>query len=123
VDMTNPEMAMALTVGQLIDSLAVRVDGPRAWDTDLTVDWELTDERSTWRLTLSNGALTHHTVQAFGPRPRPADLVMTLTKPQLLAALAGHGLDGVTTDGDPAVLTRLLALLDTPDPDFPVVTP
>ncbi|WP_327286926.1 alkyl/aryl-sulfatase [Streptomyces sp. NBC_01198] len=123
VDMGNPEMAMALTVGQLIDSLAVRVDGPRAWDADLTIDWELTDERTTWRLNLSNGALTHHTVEAFRPRPHPADLVMSLTKPQLLAALAGQGLDGVATDGDPAVLARLLALLDSPDPDFPIVTP
>ncbi|MFD8058371.1 alkyl sulfatase C-terminal domain-containing protein [Streptomyces cyaneofuscatus] len=38
LDTTNPEMAMALTVEQLVDSLAVRVDGPRAWDTELVTD-------------------------------------------------------------------------------------
>lgn len=123
LDTGNPEMAAALTVGQLIDSLAVRIDGPRAWDTGLTIDWKLTDERQTWRLTLSNGALTHHAAPVERPLPGTADLTMTLTKPQLLAALAGQGLDGVATDGDPTALTRLLALLDTADPDFPIVTP
>ncbi|MFG1810493.1 alkyl/aryl-sulfatase [Streptomyces sp. NPDC049040] len=123
MDPGNPEVAMALTVGQLIDSLAVRVDGPRAWDSDLTIDWHLTDEGHTWRLTLSNGALTHRTVPADRPRPAAPDLAMTLTRPQLLAALDGRGLDGIATEGDPAALDRLLSLLDTPDPDFPIVTP
>lgn len=48
---------------------------------------------------------------------------MTLTRPLLLAAVSGHGLDGVGTDGGPGALTRLSALLDTGDPDFPLVTP
>jgi alkyl sulfatase BDS1-like metallo-beta-lactamase superfamily hydrolase len=34
-----------------------------------------------------------------------------------------HGLDGIAHTGDPAVLGRLTALLDTPDPAFPIVTP
>lgn len=52
-----------------------------------------------------------------------ADLALTLTKPQLLGVLAGHGLTGVEHAGDPAVLGRLTALLDRPDPAFPIVTP
>ncbi|RYP83424.1 hypothetical protein EKO23_19195 [Nocardioides guangzhouensis] len=39
---------------------------------------------------------------------------------------AGHGLFEVTGGiyhGNPAVLGRLLSLLDTPDPAFPIVTP
>lgn len=35
----------------------------------------------------------------------------------------GHGLTGVEHAGDPAALGRLTALLDTPDPAFPIVTP
>jgi len=69
---------------------------------------------------LSNGAL----IQTENPRARAAaDLTVTLTKPQLLAVLGGHGLDGIEHTGDPAVLGRLTALLDTPDPAFPIVTP
>ncbi|MFI0989478.1 alkyl sulfatase C-terminal domain-containing protein [Streptomyces exfoliatus] len=47
----------------------------------------------------------------------------TLTKPQLLGVLAGKGLDGIATTGDPAVLTRLFSYVTKPDPAFPIVTP
>ena len=72
------------------------------------------------RLTLSNGAL----IQTMNPKTRTAaDLTLSLTKPQLLGLLAGHGLKGIEQKGEPATLSRLLALLDTPDPAFPIVTP
>ena len=51
------------------------------------------------------------------------DLTLTLGKPQLLGMLAGKGLEGIQTEGDPGVLQRLLGLLDTPDPGFAIVTP
>ena len=72
------------------------------------------------RLALSNGAL----IQTENPTSKAAaDLTLTLTKAQLLGLLAGRGLDGIQHTGDPAVLTTLLGLLDTPDPAFPIVTP
>jgi alkyl sulfatase BDS1-like metallo-beta-lactamase superfamily hydrolase len=125
LDLGNSEMTMALTVDQLLDSLAVRVNGPRAWDATVAIDWELTDEARVWRLEVSNGALIHRS----RPTGRPArgsagpELTVTLTKPQLLAFLAGKGLDGAATAGDAAAADRLMALLDTADPDFPLVTP
>ncbi|MFG2768659.1 alkyl sulfatase C-terminal domain-containing protein, partial [Streptomyces rubiginosohelvolus] len=122
----NPEMAMALTVDMLIDSLAIRINGPLAWDEKLTMAWNLTDEGRTWHLRLSNGALTYRSTDAAagtgGPGPA-ADLTLTLTKPQLLGVLAGKGLDGVGVEGNPQVFATLAGLLDTPDPDFPIVTP
>ena len=36
-------MAGALTVGQLFDTLAIRVDGPRAAGQSLVIDWNFTD--------------------------------------------------------------------------------
>ncbi|MER5306752.1 alkyl sulfatase dimerization domain-containing protein [Streptomyces sp. NPDC002773] len=121
LDAANPEMVMALTTGMLLDSIAVRIDGPRAWHEDLTLDLVLTDEDTRHRLTLHNGALTHRTLRR---EPRtPAGLTLTLTKPQLLGVLAGKGLDGITTDGDPALLTRLFSYVTQPDPGFPIVTP
>ena len=35
----------ALSVEQLFDTLAIRVDGPRAWDEKLVIDWVFTDVR------------------------------------------------------------------------------
>lgn len=112
-------MASALSVTQAFDSLAIRVNGPRAWNESLTVLWKITDIGETHRMVLSNGALIHHP----DPKDTSADLTLTLTKAQLLGLLAGHGLDGVTPDGDTGVLNRLLAVLDEPDADFPIVTP
>ncbi|MFJ6852887.1 alkyl/aryl-sulfatase [Streptomyces sp. NPDC091271] len=125
LETTNPEMAMALTVDMLIDSLAIRIDGPRAWDEKLTMDWNVTDEGRTWHLLLSNGALTYRsTDNAAGVDvPDPADLTLTLTKSQLLGVLAGRGLAGARVQGDPQVFATLTNLLDTPDPDFAIVMP
>ncbi|MGP8303746.1 alkyl/aryl-sulfatase [Streptomyces inhibens] len=121
----GPEMAMALTVDQLIDSLALRIDGPRAWSTSLTLDLYLPDEDRTWHLTLSNGALTHLSSPG-APTPNDEggpDLTLTLTKPQLLSLLAGGGPAEAAQHGEAGALSRLFGLLSTPDPNFPIVTP
>ncbi|WP_405015104.1 alkyl/aryl-sulfatase [Kitasatospora sp. NBC_01539] len=123
LDAANPEMAMALTVEMLLDSIAVRIDGPRAWKEDMTIDLVLTDERHRRRLTLQNGALTHRVVPLAGSPRRSADLTLTLTKPQLLALLAGSDPENVEHDGDPTILKRLLSLVTPPDKSFPIVTP
>ncbi|MER7947642.1 alkyl sulfatase dimerization domain-containing protein [Streptomyces sp. NPDC096079] len=126
VDTTNPEMAMALTVPMLIDSIAIAVDGPRAWDEDLTIDLVLldgpTDAGERHRLTLQHGALTHRVVAE--PRT-PAGLVLTLGKAQLLGLLDGKGLQelGVGVEGDPGLLARLFSYVTKPDAQFPIVTP
>ncbi|MFF8413051.1 alkyl/aryl-sulfatase [Streptomyces omiyaensis] len=127
VDTTNPEMAMALTVPMLIDSIAIAIDGPRAWDDDLVIDLVLTDgptgAGARHRLTLHNGALTHR--ETVAPPRTPAGLTLTLAKAQLLGLLAGRTADelGVAAEGDPALLARLLAYRVKPDPGFPIVTP
>jgi alkyl sulfatase BDS1-like metallo-beta-lactamase superfamily hydrolase len=113
-------MAAALTIEQLFDTLAIRVDGPRAAAESLVIDWLFTDTGTRVRLTLSNGAL----IPTVNPKTSvKADLTLTLTKPQLLGLLGGGGLAGIEHAGDPAALTRLLAVLDEPDPAFPIVTP
>ena len=119
LSLASPDLIQALTIEQLFDSVAIRVNGPRAWSEALTIDWEFTDEQARYRMTLSNGALIHWS----GGGPGNADLTLTLTKPALLGMLAGGGLDGVKTEGDTGVIQRLLGLLDQPDPGFAIVTP
>ncbi|WP_017236507.1 alkyl/aryl-sulfatase [Streptomyces sp. SS] len=114
----GPDMYLALSIGQIIDSLAVRVDGPKAWSLRIAVDWRIGADH--WHLRLANGLLTW----TRDTRPAPdAGLTMTMTKPQLISLLAGKGTAGITMTGDPGLLTRLLSVLDSPDTDFPIVTP
>ncbi|MFD5559671.1 alkyl/aryl-sulfatase [Kitasatospora griseola] len=115
---TAGSMAAALSVEQVFDSLAIRVNGPKAWDHSLTVLWRFTDLDRTYRTSLRNGVLVHRPA-ADGS----ADLTLVLTEPQLMGLLIGHGLDGIDHTGDPTVLTTLMSVLDEPDPGFAIVTP
>lgn len=111
-------LAGALTITQLFDSLAIRIDGPKAWDETASIHWHFTDTDERYRMELSNGVLVHHPTT----REDPADLTVTLTKPQLLTLVDGTA-DGVQFDGDPTALQTVLALAEPPDPDFAIVTP
>ena len=115
----SPELLRALSVEQLFDSVAIRIDGPRAWDETLAIDWVFTDLGRTYRTALSNGVL----FQDVDPTGGQAGLTVTLTQPQLLGLLAGQGLDGIATEGDTGLLQKVLSLLDQPDPNFAIVTP
>ncbi|WP_371598744.1 alkyl/aryl-sulfatase [Streptomyces sp. NBC_00564] len=124
LDTANAEMASALTVSMLLDSLAVRIDGPRAWNDRLTLDLVVIDEQRRHRVNLHNGALTHRAMPVHHtPKPH-AGLTLILTRAELLGVLAGKGLTGIETDGDPELLSRLLSYAsEPPDKAFPVVTP
>jgi alkyl sulfatase BDS1-like metallo-beta-lactamase superfamily hydrolase len=123
----SPDVLAALTLDQLFDSLAIRVDGPRSWDADLTLRFVPTDSEpvTVW---LRNGVLTHIT----GTCPTTADPDVEITLPEsdlralLLGTLTPRQLTGranVKVTGDLGRLTELLGHLGTPDPDFAIVTP
>jgi alkyl sulfatase BDS1-like metallo-beta-lactamase superfamily hydrolase len=124
------ETASADVVGQLtpdmvFDAIAVRVDGPRAWDEKFTIDVRFTDSEQRYRLQLVNGVLTYSAAE----RPDAAD--MALDGPRAaLPALAAGTLDadallkaGINATGDVGVLARLAKVLEAPDPNFAIVTP
>jgi alkyl sulfatase BDS1-like metallo-beta-lactamase superfamily hydrolase len=107
-------------VDQLFDSIAIRVDGPKAWDVSVAIHWVFTDLGHTYRTELSHGVL----IQDVDPDGVTADLTLTLTKPQLIALLTGRGgLDSIATDGDLGAVQRLLTVLDPPNASFAIVTP
>ncbi|WP_233510706.1 alkyl/aryl-sulfatase [Actinomadura craniellae] len=119
IDSTSPDVLQALGTDQIFDSLAIRVNGPRAWDVHLIIDWNLTDLKEEVRLSLANGVLT----RTRAHDGTPADLTVTLTRPQLLALATTGNLDGTRLDGDRQALGTLLGLLDRGDRDFDIVTP
>ncbi|MDX2649951.1 alkyl sulfatase dimerization domain-containing protein [Streptomyces sp. PA03-1a] len=123
----SPDVISALSLDQLFDSLAIRVDGPAGWDADITIRWNVHgSEPITWRL--HNGVLTH--VPGEGPAATEPDLAVTLPEADLRAVLLGTlpaadlaARAGIQVSGDPGKLAELLAYLGEPDPDFAIVTP
>jgi alkyl sulfatase BDS1-like metallo-beta-lactamase superfamily hydrolase len=114
-----PEVLSALTVEQLFDAIAIRVNGPRAWEEQLTTDWRFTDLDRIYRTTLRNGVFTHRVHDGDAD----ADLTLTLTRPKMLALVTGRGFDQIGHEGDFDVVGRLLGVLDAPDANFAIVTP
>lgn len=112
----SPDMLAALSPEQVFDAIAIRVNGPKAWDEALSIGIELSDAGESYRLDLRNGVLVHHAAPVEG-----ADLVLRLPRPALVRLLAGST-EGMTIEGDPGVLARLVAVLEAPDPDFAIVT-
>jgi alkyl sulfatase BDS1-like metallo-beta-lactamase superfamily hydrolase len=118
-ELSGAGLAPALTITQLFDSVAIRLDGPKAWSEHLSIGWHFTDTHENYRMELSNGALIHFPTTGN----QDADLTVTLTRPQLVELLATGQPEGAALSGDAGVLQRLISLTDDPDPDFAIVTP
>ncbi|MFZ2526535.1 MAG: alkyl sulfatase dimerization domain-containing protein, partial [Rhodococcus sp. (in: high G+C Gram-positive bacteria)] len=123
----SPDIAGALTIGQVFDAIALRVDGPRAWAANLTIDWKFTDENIVHRSQLRNGLLVHFDTDGSLPAP---DATITLARPDLIAVVLGGADPGplvedgtVVADGRDGAFATLVGYLDDPDPDFAIVTP
>jgi alkyl sulfatase BDS1-like metallo-beta-lactamase superfamily hydrolase len=121
-----PDIVANLSVEQLLDAMAIRLDGPRAWDRHLRIDWVITEPDEEHALTLRNGVL-HHRRGRHEPEADAALLVDREALDRLLlksadaAELAESG--RLRVEGDGAKIGELLGLLDDPDPGFAIVTP
>jgi alkyl sulfatase BDS1-like metallo-beta-lactamase superfamily hydrolase len=111
------DIMAALSPEQAFDAIAIRVNGPRAWNERLSIAVELADAGITYRLDLRNGVLVHHRAPVDG-----ADVILRMPQAALPGLLIGR-LDDVGVEGDASVLGRLMSLLDEPDPGFAIVTP
>ncbi|MEU1144498.1 alkyl/aryl-sulfatase [Streptomyces sp. NPDC005863] len=124
-----PDILAALTAEQIFQSMAVRLNGPRAAEAGrLVLRWEFTDTGEDWTLLLSNGALTP--MRGDAPRGERPVATLRLARTTLDAVLGGRTTfaaeiagGGVTLDGDAQALLTFGGLLDAPDPDFAIVTP
>ncbi|GAA2033368.1 alkyl sulfatase dimerization domain-containing protein [Agromyces tropicus] len=116
-----PEILAQLTPEQLLDSVAISIDGPGAWDLELAFDLTLDDLGRSYRVTLRNGVFVYVAKPAD---PDTAQMTLTLSKPRLLALVAGDRENpGIAIDGDAGVLDRLLSVLQRGDPSFDIVLP
>ncbi|RPK38636.1 hypothetical protein EES39_28295 [Streptomyces sp. ADI92-24] len=125
--MVAPDLLAVLPLDQLCDALAIRVDGPRSWDADITVRWKLSDGEPL-TLRLRSGVLSH--AMGTGRAAGAPDVEICLTVAEVRAVLLGvvapadlAARPGVESTWDVGKLTELLGHLSDPDPHFAIVTP
>jgi alkyl sulfatase BDS1-like metallo-beta-lactamase superfamily hydrolase len=121
-----PDIVANLSVAQLLDAMAIRLDGPRAWDSHLRIDWVIAEPDEQHALTVRNGVL-HHRLGRHEPAAEAGLLIYREALDRLLlktadvAELLESG--RLRFEGDGEKIGELLGLLDEPDPGFAIVTP
>lgn len=114
-----PAILAQLTAEQLLDAIAITVDGPRAWDLELSFALTFTDLDATYLVTLRNGVLVYLQAPAAD-----GGVTIALTRMRLLALLGGDATgDGIAVSGGANPLPQLLGVLDAGDPSFNIVVP
>ena len=124
----SPGVLTALSVDQIFDSAAFRVNGPKAWDLMLVNDWVIAEENKTYRTELRNGVLIHYVVPPDFHGPAP-DATFTLSRLELIAVMTGTRniteearVGHIKVSGNPTKLRQLEDVMDKPDPNFNIVT-
>jgi alkyl sulfatase BDS1-like metallo-beta-lactamase superfamily hydrolase len=121
-----PDVLARLTVSQLLDAMAIRLNGARAAEHHLRIDWQVTDPDEKHTITVRNGVLRHRP----GSHDPAAEAVLVVEREALnqlllktaeIGELAESG--RLRVEGDGVKLGELLGLLDEPDPGFAIVTP
>lgn len=120
------DLLRGLSPGQLFDAMAVRLDAGKAAGERLALNFVFPERGEQFAVVLDNCALSHRP----GAMAKDADATLTLPRDVLLHILLGTTtLDKEVAAGRVAVqgraesLPALLALMDTPNPWFPIVTP
>jgi alkyl sulfatase BDS1-like metallo-beta-lactamase superfamily hydrolase len=110
---------------QFMQMFAVALNGPKAEGVELTLNIRFSDLDSNYVVTIENSVL--HARQ--GPADSQANASLTLTRPLLVKIISQQASikdllssPEMQVDGSLIDLLRFFALLDKPDPVFPIVT-
>ena len=121
-----PDLVGALSVEEVFAAVAVRINGPKAWDEHLVISWVISDQDAVHVTELRHGVLTRRSADA----PAPGGTVVTLDRATLIGlitgtvdALAAVGDGRIAIEGDAGAVAQLAALIEPGDPDFAIVTP
>jgi alkyl sulfatase BDS1-like metallo-beta-lactamase superfamily hydrolase len=127
VSTLSPDVVSAISVEQVFDMLAVRVDPALAEDKSVSINFEFPDLGETRRVSIRNSVLVHEagdgqSADATLKLPKAAFLGMIFAG-QKPADLIAKGI--LTMEGDPTAAATLLGVLDPPAPaqPFAIVTP
>jgi alkyl sulfatase BDS1-like metallo-beta-lactamase superfamily hydrolase len=121
----SPDISRAMSLDQIFDFLAIRLNGPRAAGKEMTLNFTFTDTNQNYTLKLKNGVLNHFSKLAEKP-----DATYTLTRADLDNILLGQAKtedllkEGkIKVEGESGKVAELLGLLDTFDFWFDIITP
>jgi alkyl sulfatase BDS1-like metallo-beta-lactamase superfamily hydrolase len=123
-DFGNVGMMMALSVEQLLDSIAIRLDGPRAQTESFTIDLHVTDLKERYWVILSNGVLVQRKVTSETGAGATSSFGCELTHMQLLQLVGRKSVpEGVRQWGEANIIEKLFSLLEEPTPAFNIIKP
>ncbi len=122
----SPDSIRAMPLDLFFDYLGIRLNGSKAANAKMTLNWNFTDTNERYLVILENGVL-NHTPQK---QAKQADVTITLTRDALNALILGEGTLEATAgageikvEGDNAKLAELLSYLDQFEFWFNIVTP
>jgi len=120
------DLLRSLDTGMFFDLLGVRLNGPKAADKHIVINWIFTDTEERFRLNLQNSALTW----LADRQDSSPDAALTLTRKTLDSILLGESSflkalqnGDIRVEGDVKKVVELLGLMETFDPDFPLIEP
>lgn len=123
---SSPDMVEQLTLDMVFDMLACRLDGARAAERNLVMNWYFTDTLEQYVVEISNGALSY----TSGKQVLRSDVSVLLERSALNELLLQQqSLRDLMKKGRVEVTQGLLqflrffTLLDASNPNFPIVTP
>lgn len=121
---TSPDTIRAMSTGQFLDFLGIRMDSRKAEDLNFTMNLVTPDNGEQFAIELANATLTN--IQGFQvPNPdfsmtiNRSDLEQVMMGAKTLEALIGDGTARVS--GDLSILGQLASLMVEFDPLFPVM--
>ena len=122
----SPDSIRAMSLDLFFNYLGVRLNGEKAAETHITLNFAFTDTNEQVAVRLSNGALTH----TLGQTDDAADARITMTRAALDRFILGQTtLDAeaasgeINIDPDTKPLDELLGLLDTFEGWFNIIEP
>ena len=122
----SPDMLASITLDDLMDYLAVRLNGPEASGQRIAIGFEFTDSGDRYVLYVENGVMRHRTVEEMPG----VDTTVSLNRPSFIALMmAGLPVTALTAtgavdiEGDQDALRRVLSLLDDFEFWSDIVTP
>jgi alkyl sulfatase BDS1-like metallo-beta-lactamase superfamily hydrolase len=118
------DLLAAATIENLLDSVAVRINGLEAEGESLTLNLVVPDRKENWFLELSNSNLSYVLVD----KPRSADTTLTVNLSDLLRLMTGNmpvteiiGLGASSIKGSPLTLVTLIGMLEKDNRSYDMV--
>jgi alkyl sulfatase BDS1-like metallo-beta-lactamase superfamily hydrolase len=125
-DTASADMVKAQSLDMFFDYAGVRLNGERAGDAHIAINFDFGDPEGTYMVELVNGVLNH----TAGAQADDADAKLTLSRDTLNSIMLHQttlddavSAGDVTVEGDQAKLTELVSYLDTFEFWFNIVTP